>query len=404
MTKSPIDRLQDTNRFAEIWWDSSPLVFGAWRDELVAAVPDERKGELRQQLDRLIDPAGGPDASFRGCTTNPPLSLIAVKSDPARWNKRIDHLADLNPGADAATLAWMLYKEVIQSGADAFRPLYDASGGRYGFVSGQLDPRLSTEADTMLAQAREISALAPNVMVKVPASTQGIEALRAVTAEGIPTNVTTCFTVPQVMAAAKAAQEGLAIAAKNGVDTARWRAVITLMLARLTERPALVEQARERKIELSPADLKLFGLAVFKRSYRLLRDGGYPSKLLLCSVRPGPVVAGRLAFWDIEHVAGGDIVYTLPPFALTPMFRMGDSLDFRSDAIDQPVPAESLERVLQTPYGIQSYDPNGMSRDQFDLHPATVFTVAEFTKSATGLEDYVAGRLAERSAWQGSSR
>jgi len=305
-------------------------------------------------------------------------------------------MAKLNPRLDAAALAWMLYKDVIRRGADAFLPLYEASGGRYGFVSGQLDPRLSTEASTMIEQAREVSAIAPNVMVKIPASTQGIEALRAVTAEGIPTNVTTCFTVPQVLAAASATRAGLAIAAKNGVDTSRWRAVITLMLARLTERPTLLEQAKERGIEFSAADLKWFGLAVFKRSYQLLRDGGFPSKLLLCSVRPGPVVGGRPAFWDIEHVAGGDIVYTLPPYALTPMFRLGDSLEFRSDAIDQPVPSDSLARILRTPYGIQSYDPNGMSRDQFDQHAATVYTVAEFSKSASGLEDYVASHLADR--------
>lgn len=396
MTKSPIDRLQETNRFAEIWWDSSPLVFKPWRDEMVAAAPADRRDELGTQLDRLVDPDEGTGAGFRGCTTNPPLSLIAVKSDPALWNGRIDEMAKLNPRLDAAALAWMLYKDVIRRGADAFLPLYEASGGRYGFVSGQLDPRLSTEASTMIEQAREVSAIAPNVMVKIPASTQGIEALRAVTAEGIPTNVTTCFTVPQVLAAASATRAGLAIAAKNGVDTSRWRAVITLMLARLTERPTLLEQAKERGIEFSAADLKWFGLAVFKRSYQLLRDGGFPSKLLLCSVRPGPVVGGRPAFWDIEHVAGGDIVYTLPPYALTPMFRLGDSLEFRSDAIDQPVPSDSLARILRTPYGIQSYDPNGMSRDQFDQHAATVYTVAEFSKSASGLEDYVASHLADR--------
>ena len=402
MTKSPIDRLQEANRFAEIWWDSSPLVFGAWRDELVGAASEDQKDVLRAQLDRLIELGEGATAGFRGCTTNPPLSLIAVKSNPTLWNGRIDELASLHPGQGASALAWMLYKDVIQRGAEAFRPLFEASGGRYGFVSGQLDPRLSTEAEMMLEQAREVSTLAPNVMVKIPASTNGIEALRAVTAEGIPTNVTTCFTVPQAMAAARATRQGLAIAAKNGVDTSRWRAVITLMLARLTERPALVDQATERGIELTAADLKWFGLAVFKRSYQLLRDGGFPSKLLLCSVRPGPVVAGRLAFWDIEHVAGGNIVYTLPPYALTPMFRMGDALEFRSDAIDQPVPQDSLAKILQTPYGIQSYDPNGMSRDQFDLHPATVYTVAEFSKSTSGLEEYVAGRLADR--LEGSTR
>ena len=312
MTSSPIDRLQATNPYAEIWWDSSPLVFQAWRDEMIAAAPEARKEELRAQLDRLNDFGDGKPGAFRGCTTNPPLSLAAVKQAPDLWNPRIDALAAEHPGLDAKALAWLLYKEVIQRGAEAFHPLWEASEGRYGYVSGQLDPRLFTETDEMVTQAREIRALAPNVMVKVPASTQGVDVLRAVTAEGIPTNVTTCFTVPQVMAVAKAAVEGLALAAKNGVDTKKWRAVITLMLARLTERPVLDEQARAYGVDLTPIDKKWFGLAVFKRSYRLLAEGGFPSKLLLCSVRPGPVVAGRTAFWDVEEVAGGNIVYTLP--------------------------------------------------------------------------------------------
>lgn len=393
MSNSPIDRLQATNPHAEIWWDSSPLVFGAWRDEVIAATPEVQRAEMAAHLDRLNDFGDGKPGAFRGCTTNPPLSLAAVKQAPEVWDPRIDALAAENPGLDSKALAWLLYKEIIARGAAAFYPLWEASQGRFGYVSGQLDPRLFTETDEMIRQAHEIHALSPNVMVKVPASTQGVDVVRTLTSEAIPTNVTTCFTVPQVMAVARAAVEGLALAAKGGVDTRRWRAVITLMLARLTERPVIDEQARFYGVPLTPIDKKWLGLAVFKRSYRLLRDGGFPSKLLLCSVRPGPLVAGRTAFWDVEEVAGGNIVYTLPPYALTPMFRMGDALDFRAGAIDEEVPAASMARVLALPYGLQSYEPNGMSTDQFNSHPATLFTVAEFAKSTSGLEEYVAARL-----------
>jgi transaldolase len=361
---------------------------------MVAAAPEGRRAELAAQLDRLNDFGDGKPGAFRGCTTNPPLSLTAVKQAPEIWNPRIDALAAEHPGLDAKGLAWLLYKEVIARGATAFYPLWEASQGRYGYVSGQLDPRLFTETDEMIAQAHEIRALAPNVMIKVPASSKGVDVIRTLTSEAIPTNTTTCFTVPQVMAVARAAVEGLALAAKNKVDTAKWRAVITLMLARLTERPVIDEQARHYGVDVSPIDKKWFGLAVFKRSYRLLTEGGFPSKLLLCSVRPGPLVAGRTAFWDIEEVAGGNIVYTLPPYGLTPLYEAGDALDFRADAISQEVPAASLARMLALPYGLQSYEPHGMSIDQFDTHPATIFTVAEFSKSASGLEDYVAARLA----------
>jgi len=394
MTSSPLDRLQAANPFAEIWWDSSPLVFQAWRDEMVDSAPEERKAELAAQLDHLNDFGDGKSGAFRGCTTNPPLSLAAVKHAPDFWNQRIDALAAEHPDLDAKGLAWLLYKEVIRRGAEAFHPLWEASEGRYGYVSGQLDPRLFTEADEMVTQAREIRTLAPNVMIKVPASSQGVGVVRTLTSEAIPTNTTTCFTVPQVMAVARAAVEGLALAAKNKVDTSKWRAVITLMVARLTERPVIDEQARHYGVDLTAADKKWFGIAVFKRSYRLLKEGGFPSKLLLCSVRPGPLVAGRMAFWDLEEVAGGDIVYTLPPYGLTPLFGMGDEVQFSSDAIDREVPAASLERILRLPYGLQSYEPHGMSIDQFNTHPATEYTVGDFSKSASGLEDYVAARLA----------
>src|SRR3989338_8527342 len=133
-------------------------------------------------------------------------------------------------------------------------PIWKATKGRYGYISGQLDPRLLTETDQMIKQAREIRSIAPNVMIKVPASTQGVEVVKVLTALAIPTNVTTCFTLPQIWAVANAAKEGVAIAKKNNVDMSTWRTVITMMVGRLTENPVLDEQAGKRGISLSWSD------------------------------------------------------------------------------------------------------------------------------------------------------
>ena len=84
----------------------------------------------------------------------PPLSLQAVKADPAFWNDRIDTLMRENPGMDRKELSWTVYKEVIRRGAAMFRPMWDASDGRYGWVSGQLDPRLFTEREIMVPAGR----------------------------------------------------------------------------------------------------------------------------------------------------------------------------------------------------------------------------------------------------------
>jgi hypothetical protein len=62
--------------------------------------------------------------------------------------------------------------------------------------------------------------------------------------------------------------------------------------------------------------------------------------------------------------------------------------------MDRPVPQSSIDKILKIPYGIQGLDPNGLSSDQFNTHPATLLTVSEFSKATAGLEEYVAGRLA----------
>ncbi len=390
MAESVIERLMQTNPDLEVWWDSSPLVYASWMKSMVDRVPDCRKQERAAQLGRLFNAADPAQSVFRGCTTNPPLSLTAVKSDPQKWEARVRELAHENPGVDAKGLSWLVYKDVIRRGAEMFHPLYEASNRRFGWVSGQLDPRLFTEKDIMCQQAEDIHSIAPNVMVKVPASHQGIDVVRYLTSKAISTNVTTCFTMPQILAVARAAKEGYAIGQKNKVDMSGWRAVITHMLGRLIERKDMDAQAEYCGVKLSETDKKWFGIAVFKRACRIIREGGYPSKMLLCSVRPGPLVSGKMRYWDIEAFAGGDVVFTLPPGALTPMFDLADGLEFRADAINEDVPCEALEKALKTPYGKQAYDPYGLSPDQFNTHPATCFTVDEFSRAAAGLEEYVA--------------
>ncbi len=392
MLKSPVERLAETHPHLEIWWDSSPLIFERWVEDMLAAANPRLKPALEEQLRRLYVPEDPARSVFRGSTTNPPFSLKAIQSDPAFWDRWVDELILTRPEADQKELFWLTYKEVVRRGAEMYLPLFEASDCRYGWLSAQLDPRLSTEKEVMIQQAEELRAIHPNVMVKVPATREGIEVLKVLTAGGIPTNATVCFTLPQMLAAARAVREGMELAAKSGVDLSRWRSVITMMVGRLTEREALLEQARWRGIELSQADIHWFGVAVFRRAYRMFQDRGYPSKLLACSLRPGPLVAGRQRFWDIEKIAGGDIVITLAPYALEPLFAMGDGLLFRPE-IDEQVPEEVLDKMSRIPYCIQAYDPNGLSLDQFNSHPSTQYMLSEFSKAAAGLEKYVEERM-----------
>lgn len=392
MILSPVERLAQTHPDLEIWWDSSPLVYRRWADRMLEAAEPARRPILDEQLRRLYDADQPARSVFRGCTTNPPLSWQAIQADVPLWTGWVDALVAANRGLPPHELAWLTYREVVRRGAELYLPIFEASGGRFGFISGQLDPRLFAETDRMVHDAVELSSLSPNVMIKVPASMQGIDVVRELTARGIATNTTVCFTLPQILASARAAMEGIALARQNGVDLGRWRAVITMMVGRLTESPVLDLQARRRGIALSWSDRHWFGIAVFRRSYRMLGDGGYASKMLACSLRDGPLVAGTRRFWDVEKIAGGAIVITCPPYVLEPLFGIGEALDFRPE-IEDPVPGSVLRAMAQIPYCIQAYDPNGLELEQFNDHPATVDTVQAFAKGFSNLEAFVGERM-----------
>jgi transaldolase len=393
MRKSVLERLTSVHPDLEIWWDSSPLVFKSWLQKMLEKAPAASRATLEEQLSRIYV-VGDPASSLvRGCTTNPPLSLAAVKNDPKFWNEWIDDMIASNRGLAQYDYYWLTYKEVIRRGAKMMLPIWEASGGRYGYTSGQLDPRLLTDTERMIKDAQEIRAIAPNVMVKVPASAEGVEVVKAVTSLGIPTNVTTCFMLPQIWAVANAAAAGVKIALKNGVDMSRWRAVITMMIGRLIETPALDEQAARRGITLTWAEKHWFSIYVFRKAFRLLKEAGLPSKMLACSMREGPLVGGKQHFWDVEKIAG-DIVYTMPPYVLDPLFTQCGDMEFTEEVLNDDVPAEVLHKMSQIPYCIQSSDPNGMEADQFNSHPATVATAEAFSKASSGLEEYVAQRMA----------
>ncbi len=394
--ESAVERLIKTNPSMEIWWDSSPLVFGKWLQKMVDMAPASKKEAWREQIGRLYNMDDPAKSLFRGCTTNPPLSWTAVQSDPKFWAEWVAKKSQKNPELDNHKLAWLTYKEVVKRGAEMMMPIYEASGGRYGWISGQLDPRLFTEIDQMVTDADELRALSPNVMIKVPASMQGMEVLKILASKAISTNTTTCFTLPQMMASADATMAGLAIAEKNKVDLTHWRAVITHMIGRLTENPVLDQQAERKNIKLSWADKHWYGIAVFRRAYKLMKEGAYASKLLACSMRAGPLVAGKPQYWDIQKIAGGDIVYTCPPYVLEPFFQVGDDLAFEPEIEKDDVPDEVMDKMMQIPYAIQAYDPNGLALEQFNTHPATVATVDLFAKGFSSLETFAAENMKSR--------
>ncbi len=390
--KHILEKIAEVNPDAEIWWDSSPLVYRNWAREMVEKAPDAKREIWGTQLKRLFDPEDSGTTFFRGVTTNPPLSFDAIKDDPQFWANFVKELIRANPEKGVEEIFWLTYKEVVKRGAEFFLPIWEKSDHKYGYLSGQVDPRDVFEAEKMFAQAMDLSQLSPNVMIKCPGSREGYELIRRLTALGIATNNTLAFTVPQFIACMEAVQEGLKTARKNHVDLFRWRSVITHMSARYGTLGDLKSQAEARGIELSEADVRWAELSIFKRGYGILEEKGYPNKMLMCSMRISPPTDdGTVASWHVDKVAGGDIVYTVPPKYIAQLMEVEDRLKpFDPEAIHEPPPPKTLDKLFKIPYFAKSYEPDGMVPDEFNQHAALIATAAEFSTATRGMVDFVA--------------
>lgn len=148
-----------------------------------------RRGYLTSgQLQGLVD------RGVRGLTSNPTIFQKAIQGS-SEYDAQFEALA--RQGLGVEQIYWELVLDDIAGALSAFRPLYDASNGTDGFVSVEVDPGLATDGEATLTAARALHERidAPNVMIKIPATREGLPAIRTMIAEGRNVNVTLIFSL-----------------------------------------------------------------------------------------------------------------------------------------------------------------------------------------------------------------
>ena len=393
MTEHVLERLAQTNPEAEIWWDSSPLIYPSWKLETLAKDPDPAKSGWGDQLTRFFD-VGAIEAhgkmGFRGVTTNPPLSLQAIKLAPDMWAEKVRQLAKAMPGAGVEQVYWALYLEVVREGAAMIHPVYKASGGKYGMLSGQVDPRWVRDGAKMLEQGLQIATMGENVMVKIPGSKEGYEVIEELTARGISTNNTTSFTVPQYLRCMAAVSAGLFRARAAGVDLSRWRSVITHMSARLGELGDWKTEAAARGMTLALSEIRDGEEAVLKRAYHWGKQNHHPSKMLQCSMRvEKDDRTGKTVSRHLQDYGGSDMVYTCPPGFIAGLMPVADEIDFDPKAIDREPNQASIDKLMKLPSFRAAYLFDGMRPDDFAHYGAFKATETEFASATRQTVDFV---------------
>jgi transaldolase len=308
-----------------------------------------------------------------GATCNPVIVLGVLKKELSAYKPRIEALLREFPTADEDIVAWKIVREISIRAAALLHPIFEAQRGKNGRLSIQTDPRLYRNSKAIVGQAEEFSALAPNMIVKIPVTSAGIPAIEEATYRGISINATVSFSLPQCVAVAEAVERGLKRREKEGKDNSTMGSVCTIMVGRLDDwLKVLIEKDN---IAIDPGYLEWAGVAVFKKTYKLFHERGYRLRLLSAAFR-------NHMHWS--EMIGGDVVIS-PPYSWQVRFNQSDVPVV--PRIGTPVASHIVDALSAKFLDFRrAYNENGLTIPEFDSFGPTRRTLRQFITACHDLD------------------
>ena len=193
------------------------------------------------ELQRLIEEDG-----LRGITSNPSIFEKAI-AESNIYDNEIHDLAIKNK--DSKAIYETISQHDVQNAADKFRSIYEKTDGRDGYVSLEVNPHLAYDTQGTIEEARRLwSALnKPNVLIKVPATSEGLPAIQQLISEGINVNVTLLFGIPRYRQVIKAYIAGINDRISQGKSVDNIVSVASFFISRID---AVIDPKEEEFVAL----------------------------------------------------------------------------------------------------------------------------------------------------------
>jgi transaldolase len=268
-----------------------------------------RGGHLQELIDR---------DSVVGATSNPTIFEKAMSSGSA-YDEQLHELAAQNSSLEQCF--WALAEQDIKDACDLFRPVWERSGRRDGYVSLEVDPRLAYETLQTFREAMHLHETVdrPNLMVKIPATRPGLAAIEDVIAKGHSINVTLIFSLQRYAEVAESYIRGIERLVAEGGDPRAVASVASFFVSR-------IDTEADKRLEAlgAPAELRgKLAVANARLAYRhylgafsgprweyLLGKGATPQRVLWASTSTkNPAYPDTLY---VEDLIGPDTVNTMP--------------------------------------------------------------------------------------------
>jgi transaldolase len=296
----------------------------------------------------------------KGVTTNPLLIARALKSNPS---KREALLSTCPANATPDEKAEYIVSKTVGEIASLMYPIYEATKRVHGYVCAQVDPSLANDQQRMVAMAKRFATLAPNILVKLPATSAGIDALEECTAAGINTTGTVSFSFSQMREIAEHYMRGV----QRLVDPSTPpKCVVVLMVGRLED--FIVGSLRDRGV-MVPPEIGYAIEAIGKRAYSYFLEHDYPVKICYSGLR------------TVEHCLpffGWDAILSISP--KTTQTLLESNVRWQSN-ITTPVDEKVVESLRKFAPFVQMYEPLGLSSDEFYTFGETQHTLTQFVES-----------------------
>lgn len=291
-----------------------------------------KNGELAGKIER---------GEIRGITSNPSIFHQAIA-------RSSDYDSALRPMAWAGWNAEEIYTQLtvedIQAAADLFLPLYQSSQGGDGYVSLEVSPLLARHGEATLAEARRLWSLVdrPNLMIKIPATAEGLPAIRRAIAAGMNVNVTLIFALSRYREVMEAYLSGLEDRLAAGLPLGGVASVASFFVSRLDSKldPQLNQRGASALLGKAAVANSRLAYELFCQTFsgerwqKLAAAGAQPQRPLWASTSTkNPAYPDTLY---VDHLVAEQTVNTVPPATLKALLKNGQTrpaiLDHLQDA------------------------------------------------------------------------
>ena len=292
------------------------------------ALADAGQSVWLDYIQRSLITSGGLqtyiDKGLRGITSNPSLFEEAI-ADSHDYDEQIQTLALQEKSPQE------IYEELTvqdaRMAADVLRPVFDETDGADGFFSLEVNPHLSHDRQGTINEAVRLFALVdrPNVMIKVPATSEGVSAFQELIEEGVNINVTLMFSLAQYDAIAEAYISAMEKRAENVYDLKQIASVASIFVSRLdTKVDKMLDAFRTPRAQALKGQIGIANAKIAYQHYKDFFQSERWSRLAAKGARAQRVLYGSTGTKNpeysdvmyVENLIGPNTVNTIPPKTL----------------------------------------------------------------------------------------